>query len=286
MSVYDIVEAETLRFGTGGVPLSASKRDSIAGIQRLRELKLDCMELEFVQRVSMGPETAAAVRAVAEEMDVALSVHAPYYINFNSGEPAKVEASKERLLAAARVGALCGARNIAFHPAFYHDDPPEVVYQRVETILMELVDILRAEGVNVCLRPETTGKPSQFGSLEEILRLSVEIEGVLPCVDFSHLHARSVGGYNRYEEFAALLEQMRAALGPAMLHDMHCHVQGIGYTDKGEQEHLPLEESDFNYKALLRAFRDYEVKGLVVCESPNLEEDAVKLQRAYRRLAV
>ncbi|MBC7263575.1 MAG: TIM barrel protein [Chloroflexi bacterium] len=285
MSVHDIVEAETLRFGTGGVPLSSPKRDSIAGIQRLRELKLDCMELEFVQRVGMGPETAAAVRAVAEEMDVALSVHAPYYINFNSGEPEKVEASKERLLAAARVGALCGARNIAFHPAFYHDDPPEVVYKRVKTILMELVDILRTEGVNACLRPETTGKASQFGSLEEILRLSVEIRGVLPCVDFSHLHARSVGAYNRYEEFAALLEQMRAALGPAVLHDMHCHVQGIGYTDKGEQEHLPLEDSDFDYKALLRAFRDYGVKGLVVCESPNLEKDAVKLQRAYRRLA-
>ena len=126
-------------------------------LARLRELGLDCMELAWVRRVSMGEKTAAKVRQKAEECRVALSVHAPYYVNLNSAEADKVAASRELILKAARAGWLCGARNIVFHAAFYHDDPPKVVYERVKGHLVELTQELRAEGNETVLRPETTG---------------------------------------------------------------------------------------------------------------------------------
>ena len=274
---------DALYFGTAGIPHSTPRPSSELGVKQIRELNLDCMELAFVRRVSMGEKTAAKVRKMAQENKVHLSVHAPYYVNLNSADGEKLEASRQRILAAARVGWLCGARNIVFHPAFYHDDDPKVVMERVKTHLQDLVDILRSEGVNVVLRPETTGKPTQFGSLEEIVALSKEIEGVAPCVDFAHIHART-GENNSYEEFAAILEFIRDELGPEALADMHIHVSGIEYGPKGERNHLNLRDSDLRYVELVQALKDYGVKGLLICESPNLEGDAILLRDTYLSL--
>jgi deoxyribonuclease-4 len=273
-----------LLFGTGGVPHSTPKRSSLAGIKHIRELGLDCMELAFVRRVAMGEKTASEVRQAAEEHEVRLSVHAPYYVNLNSPEADKVRASRQRILHAARVGWLCGAQSIVLHPAFYHDDPSEIVYERVRGHLVELVEELRAEGNWTTLRPETMGKISQFGTLEELVMLSKEIEGVAPCVDFAHLHART-GADNSYEEFAALLELIEGGLGQAGLEDMHIHISGIDYGRGGEKQHLNLADADLRYVELLQALRDFEVSGLVICESPSLEEDALLMQRTYRGLA-
>ncbi len=272
-----------LLFGTAGVPHSTPKSSSQAGVAQIRALGLDCMELAFVRSVRMGEKTAAAVRRTAEEERVRLSVHAPYYVNLNSPEADKVRASRGRILQAARVGWLCGAESIVFHPAFYHDDPPERVYERVKGHLEELVAQLRVEGNGARLRPETTGKRSQFGTLEELLRLSAEVEGVDPCVDFTHIHART-GQDNTYDEFAALLRLIGTKLGQAALKDMHIHLSGIEYGPSGERKHLNLAESDMRYVELLQALRDFEVEGLVICESPDLEEDALLLQQTYRQL--
>lgn len=271
-----------LLFGTAGTPVSAKKRGSVEGIQRIRELGLGCMELEFVRGVRMKEGMAERVRATAEAEGVTLSVHAPYYINLNSAEDEKIEASIERIYQSAHIGALCGASSIVFHPAYYLKQSSEEVLERVSGLLGRLASRLENEGINAVLRPETTGKPTQFGSLEETLMMASAIEGVMPCIDFSHLHARSSGGYNTIEEFRGVLVKVEEYLGREGLEDMHCHVSGIAYGDKGEKNHLVLRESDYNYADLMAAFREFDVKGLVICESPNLEEDALLLQDTYR----
>jgi len=240
------------------------------------------MELQFVRRVAMGEDAAQRVRAAAEEHGVRLSAHAPYYINFNSKDPAKVEASRARLLHAARVAHGCGARNVVFHAGYYHDDQPALVYRRIRAHLASLAAQLRDEGTGVCLRPETMGKGSQFGDLREVLQLAAEVDGVAPCIDFGHLYARATGGVNRYDEFAAILEQIRRHLGEHGLQDLHIHLQGMAYTQAGERKHLNLAESGLRYKELVRALADYDVSGTVICESPSLEKDALLLKRAYR----
>jgi deoxyribonuclease-4 len=248
------------------------------------ELGLGCMEMAFVRRVSMGEKTAARVRQVAEETGVALSIHAPYYINLNSREPDKVEGARQRILAAAQVGHWTGARDIALHLAFYHDDPPAEVYARVRDQLRELTAIIRDKGWSTVLRPEVMGKPSQFGTLDEVLDLSAELDGVQPCLDFAHLHAREVGAFNTYDEFVWVLRRVEERLGRAALEDLHIHVSGIQYGDKGEREHLAFADADFNYRDLIRALVDLDCKGLVVCESPIQEDDALILQQVYQEL--
>jgi len=241
------------------------------------------MELEFVHGVRMGEAGARLVAEAADQAGVKLSAHAPYYINLNAREVEKVKASQGRLLQAARIAALCGARSVAFHPAFYLGDAPEKVYGTVKKHLEEVLHQLKREDNQVWIRPEVVGKLSQFGSLEEILDLSTELDGVAPCMDFAHWHART-GGLKSYQEFTSILSRIEERLGRAALDDMHIHVAGIAYGKKGEIKHLNLKESDLQYVELLKALKDYEVKGLVICESPNREEDALLLQATCHSL--
>ena len=272
--------SKNLLFGTGGIPRSTKGKSSFSGIERIRELSLDCMELEFVQGVRMGEKGARDVLEVALKKNVALSVHAPYYINLNSYDKEKIKASLERIYQAARIGSLCGAESIVFHAAFYQKSSKQDTYKKVSETLKELTGRLRDEGISAVLRPETMGKRTQFGTLEEVLALSAEIEGVMPCLDFSHMHAR-VGKENTHSEFMIILSKVEEVLGKEGLSNMHIHVSGIEYDRNGEKKHLTLKESDFNYPELLRAFKEFEIRGLVICESPVLEEDALLLRKTY-----
>lgn len=275
----------SLRFGTVGSPKGTPKSGTPAAIAYTREIGLDALEIAWVQSVRIKDETCLEIKEAAEKHGVRLSVHAPYFINLNSQTAELMEKSDARLLAASRKGYLAGVNDIIFHPGSYHGQPPEQVYERAKQKLVEIRGILQDEGIDVTLRPETMGKSAMFGSLEEIVQLSKELDGVAPCIDVAHLHARpGDGSLNSYDEFAAMFVYVRRELGEKGLHHMHYHLSGIEYTAKGEKNHLVLEESDLAWRDFLRACVDYDVRGVLVGESPNLEEDILLVQSAYREL--
>jgi len=277
-------KTDGLLFGTGGVPISAQSRSTEAGIESIAELGLGCMEVEFVQGVKMSPEVAVSVGALAAKKNVVLTAHGPYFVNLNAVEPQKVHMSKERILQTARIAALFGARSITFHAAFYLKSTPAETYAVVKKQLQQVVNTLHKEGNRVMISPEITGKLSQFGTIEELLKLSSEIEGVLPCIDFSHWHART-GKANSYQEFSGILDQVERKLGRRGLDNMHIHLSGIAYGKKGEIKHLMLPESNLRYAELLKALKERKAKGVVICESvPYLEQDALLLQQTYHEL--
>jgi deoxyribonuclease-4 len=278
-----LTSKEGLLFGTAGIPNSSKTQTTQAGIERIHELGLACMEVEFVQGVRMSPQSARDVGNVAARRGIKLSAHAPYFINLNAQELEKMAASQERIVQTARITSLFGGQSAVFHPAFYLKDEPAKVYATVKNNLEQIVAKLRAEGNRVWIRPEVMGKGSQFGTLEEVLQLSAEVDGVAPTLDFAHWHART-GKANSYNEFMAILKKIGSKLGRKALDNMHIHLSGISYGLKGERKHLDLAESDFKYEELLRALKDYKVRGNVICESPNLEKDALLLQQTYRKL--
>lgn len=273
-----------LRFGTVGTPHSAPKNGgSAGGVQRIRELGLSALELAWVQSVRVSDDACARIKAAGEQYNVALSVHAPYYINLNA-TPEMWEAGRERLLAAARAGAKAGATDIIFHPGSYMKAEPRAAYTIGRDRLSEVVDALKKEKVQVTLRPETMGKSAMLGTLEETIAWSREIENVLPCVDFAHLHARpGDGSFNSYGEFSDALRLIASGLGERGLKRIHIHFSGIAYTAKGERNHLNLAEADIKYKEFFKALADLGAAGRVMCETPNMEEDAVLMQNTYQR---
>ena len=271
-----------LLFGPAGIPNASKDRSTVGGIRTVKELGLDAMEVQFVRGVKMGEETAKKVGEVSRELKVVLSVHAPYYINLNAENEKKREDSIKRLKDSAKISSLFFARDIIFHPGYYLKSSKKAAYERVKNSVMKVLEFITQNDLDIILRPETTGKPTQFGELDEILNLCSELDRVLPCIDFSHIHAR-YRAYNSYDEFCQILEKVEG-LGKEALKNMHIHVSGIEYGLKGEKKHLNLDESDFRYLDLLKALVDFKVKGVVICESPNLEEDALKLKKEYLKM--
>lgn len=273
-----------LYFGTAGIPISTPKSSTVNGIARVKELGLECMELEFVRSVNISEQKVPLVRAAAEKHNVQLTCHAPYYINLNSLEQKKIAESKQRILKSARIAWLCGAKSLTFHAGFYMKKEAEEVYQQIRKGIKEIVQTLKKEGNNILIRPETTGKASQWGDWKEIIRLSQEVEQVLPCLDFSHAYARSVGEVNTKEHFRRILADIEKALGRTALDNMHIHMSGIHYSEKGERWHLNLSQCQFNYQDLLKVWKEFRIKGVVISESPNIEEDALILKEYYRKI--
>ncbi len=271
----------SLLFGTAGIPHASKDRSTAGGVKTISELNLDAMEVQFVRGVKMGEARAREVAAVSKALNIALSVHAPYYINLNSED--KFNDSVKRIVDSVRIGGIFNARNIVFHAAYYQKSSREKVYERVKKGIKRVLDYMEQHGIKTILRPETTGKPTQFGELDELLKLSQELENVMPCVDFAHIHAR-YRRYNSYAEFCEILTSIEELLGKKGLKNMHMHVSGIDYGLKGEKAHLNLKESDFKYVELLKALKDYRVEGILICESPNLEEDAILLRNTYQSL--
>jgi len=274
---------DKLRFGTAGKPIS-TKGDTVQGIKDVRKLNLDAMELEFVHSINIKADKAPELKKAAKDSDVVLTCHSPYFINLNSDDKKKFHASIGYIVSSAKILSLCNGWSVCFHAGYYQGQPPERVYENIKEGIKKIVNEVKEFDRNLWIRPEISGKKSQFGDLNETIRLSKEVEQVMPCIDFSHLFARDTGKHNTHEEFKKILEAIEKELGKEALNNMHIHVAGIEYSDKGEKNHLLLNESKFNYKDLMKTLKEFKVRGVLICESPNIEGDALLMKNYYSRL--
>ena len=261
----------SFRFGTVGSPIGTPKKPggSVGAIAFSKSIGLTTLELGWVQSVRVSEETCAAIKATSIEQDVAVSVHAPYFINLNANEE-EWPKSRKRLMDAAHYGNLAGATDIIFHPGSYFERPPADVLKVAVPRLKGCVDELRKAGNPVTVRPETMGKSAMLGSYEDTLEMAKSIDGILPCIDFAHLHARPGDGtMNTYDEWSALLKAYEKTLGKSVLKSLHIHLSGIEYGPKGEKNHLKLSEADLDLKALFRALMDHNCGGRIYVTIPS-----------------
>jgi len=277
----------SFQFGTVGSPIGTPKKPggSVGAIQFSKSIGLDAFELGWVQSVRVSEDTCAAIKQTGVEQGVALSVHASYFFNLNATDE-EWPKSRKRLMDAAHYGNLAGATDIIFHPGSYFGNPPADVLKVAIPRLKGCIDELRKAKNPAILRPETMGKSAMLGSFEDTVEMSKAIKGVLPCIDFAHLHARPGDGtMNTHAEWLRLLETYQRELGEEALKRLHIHLSGIEYGPKGEKNHLPLADADLKLKDLFRALKDFGCAGRILCESPIMEEDALKMKKAWKRLS-
>lgn len=313
-----------LNIGVGGVPLSSLKNNTISGVERVSELNLDLMEVEFVHGVKMTPENALLVNKVRKEKGVELTIHGPYYINLASDDNRIFYGSIKYITDSIYIGGLFGAKSVTFHPAFYQTKSKAEVYSRVKSAFAKIYKefekpkfdnhpVRRGE---IVIAPELTGKPTQFGDIEELIQLAEDFKelNLRLCIDFAHKYARSNGKFNGYEEFLKIINLVEKNLGREYLDNLHMHVSAINYGEKGEKNHLTflqtiddyqkegiahaglqkeflkLEQkgktfdSGFKWRELLAVLKEKKVGGYLVCESPILEYDALLLKQTYDNL--
>ncbi|KUO67155.1 MAG: AP endonuclease [Gracilibacter sp. BRH_c7a] len=271
---------DTLIFGISGLPLGngSTRLNYASGIDYLKSIGLDAMELLFVRNVNVTDRNKSLILEAKIRNNIYLSAHGSHYINLNAKETEKQEQSVDRILKAREGLSKVGGRSLVFHLGFYLGASEDDAYSRIRD------NLLRLPRTGVDYRLETTGKGTQFGTLEELVSLCKEIRTCKLCIDFSHIHARYNGKLKGYNDFANILQYVSNELGRSALEDLHMHIGGVNYNEKGERKHLPLLQSDFNYVECLKAIRDYHVKGCIIAEGPMVEKDALLLKETYGRL--
>ncbi|MFP4189966.1 MAG: TIM barrel protein [Candidatus Woesearchaeota archaeon] len=241
--------------------------DIVSSLKTIKELGLDAQEIEFVRGVTMGEKKAKEVGSLAKELGLRLSIHAPYYINLLSSEEHKVEASKKRILDSCRRGHYLGADSIVFHPGYYQKRNKHDSYEIVRDQIKDLLDVIKKEKLQVSLCPETTGKKSQFGDVDELLQL-MQDTGCKICVDFAHIFARQNGKIDYDDIFRKFTKNK--------LKRLHCHFSGIEYSEKGETNHIQM--TDEFLKPLLEAAAKTEIELTIINESPDPLHGAIDLK--------
>lgn len=258
-----------IMLGPAGIPLEC-KGGVIEAIKYVKKIGLQAMEVEFVQGVRMSNELATKVGNVAKENEIVLSVHAPYFINLCN--PEKLKDSMKRILDSCERAKRMGAKVVVFHAGYYGKNSKEECFKMVLDACSEMSKRCN----EVLLGLETTGKHSQFGTLEEIIKICEEVESCVPVIDFAHIYARNNGNID-YEKLFSMIKKFKF---------LHTHFSGIEYTKKGERKHLPIQKSKPNHKELARAILSQKwIKEIVmISESPLLEKDALVMKRYFEEL--
>jgi deoxyribonuclease-4 len=245
--------------GTGGSKLE--------NFEALKKAGLDAVEIEFTYGVWMTEEDAIKIHELNKKLGLKLSIHAPYFINLNSQEKQKIGASRSRILKSMEIGTALGAKYVVFHAGFYQKDSKEKTYESIKEQILKLMEEAKKKGYTPQLAPETTGKASQFGDLDELIKLKKET-GCSICVDFAHLRARYAGKID-YEEVMKNLVNLHEHI--------HCHFSGIEYTAKGERRHLITEKKDI--LELFKHLKKHKIDCTIINESPDPLGDALKMKK-------
>jgi len=277
--------ADRPRFGPAGVPptFKELKRPVIEFPKYLRNEGLDAFEYQATRwgpKPQMKRDDAEKLAVNAKQHDVWLTVHGSYFINL-CGEMETVKASKTRLIACATAADWMDAHVVVFHPGFYGKRSPQEALELCVRAMNEVVESLISLGITkVRVGPETTGKLSQFGSLDEILTLCERVELTEPIIDWSHIHAREGGKLATVSDFRKVVDKIERRLGSDVLRNMHCHYTPVEFTEKGERRHHTMDEVGFgpDFRFLASLIVELDLKPVIISESPILDIDAQRMR--------
>lgn len=202
------------RFGPAGNAADFPYKTSEKAPGWIAQQGLDCYEYQCGKGVHIGEETARRIGLAAVQAGIALSLHAPYFINLANPDLESQQKTIGYIISACRAASWMGAGRVVIHSGALMGRTRR---QAMEIALPALRSVLSAcddTGFgHITLCPETMGKINQLGDLDEVLALCQLDERLIPCIDFGHLYARSLGRDDGEEAMARMLDQVAAALG-------------------------------------------------------------------------
>jgi deoxyribonuclease IV len=249
-----------IRIGPAGIPSNPEE-----GLSILHDKGLTAAEIPFTHRIWMDNQRAAALSKL-NTFGISLSIHAPYYVNLASTDRGIVERSMQRILDSCDRAHHMHATHVVFHPGYRGKSDP---YDAIRDRVLEMVDA--AKGLKVLLAPETAGKQSLFGTVEELLRLKDET-GCAMCVDFAHLYAQSLGKVSWKDVFDSISAEKH----------LHCHVSGMRFGQKGELGHEDLEPAFFRPIAEEMIKQGHDAT--IISESPVPMDGALTVKSVFQSL--
>ena len=275
------------KFGPAGNAESFPYKSSVDAPRWLSELGLDAYEYQCGKGVNLGEETARKLGAAAAANSVALSLHAPYFINLANPDPESLKKTTGYIIAACRAADWMGATRVVIHSGALMKRTRREAQDIALNSLKEIVAAVDGEGFgHITLCPETMGKINQLGDLDEVLELCTLDERLTPCIDFGHLYARTLGELEGHEACVRMLDRVVEVLGEERASRFHSHFSKIQFTlGGGEKMHLTFDQDEFgpDPAPLMAEIAHRNWNPTFICESAGTQaEDAVTMKKLYQ----
>ena len=236
----------------------------------------------------MGEDTARKLGEKAREAGIALSVHAPYFINLANPDPESRAKTTNYVLESCFVAQVMGAERIVIHSGALMKRSRQEALDIAKETLKQVLEACDRQGYgNITLCPETMGKINQLGDLDEVLTLCTLDERLIPCIDFGHLYARSLGELEGEQACREMLDKVERVLGEERASRFHSHFSRIEFTPNGgEKRHRTFaDHGGFgpDWTPLAREVARRGWSPTFICESAGTQaEDAVEMKRIYQ----
>ncbi len=259
-----------IRFGPAGL---GSVKDAVETLKDFHSRELKACEIAFTYGVYIKESQTKEIEEIkktAKELDIKLSIHAPYWVNLNSAEKKKIEDTKKRILDCCKISERLGVEVVVFHPGYYGKMDKEKTFHNIKEAIIDMQKQVRESKWKVKLAPETMGKVNVFGDIDEILRLVKEADCSF-CIDFAHLIARSQGKM-KYEEMYNYVKNFTS---------LHCHFSGINYGEKGEKNHIVTPEKEIK-ELLSKLPKNKDIT--IINESPDMIKDSVRMLNVWKKI--
>ncbi len=251
----------------------------------IEKIGLDCFEYQCGRGVNVGEEKAREFGRLAAEKNIKVSLHAPYYISMSSVDEEKRLNSVNYILSSAKAVDFMGGNRIVVHTGSCGKLPrDEALRLAIDTMKISLkaLDDNGLGHIHIC--PETMGKINQLGDLNEVMTLCELDERLIPCIDFGHLNARTLGQVNSKDAFKYIIDEIGNRLGEYRQKHFHSHFSKIEYTTGGEKKHLTFEDQVFgpNFEPLMDLVYNLGLEPTFICESDGTQsEDALSMKKYY-----
>ena len=277
-----------VRFGPSGNCLSfyeAGYKSSVDAAKWLKNLGLTAYEYPFNRGVNISDDKASEVAKEMEKYDIAISAHAPYYINLANESDETVEKSFGYIIDSLKKLKLLGGKSLVVHPGSCMKMPREKAVELTKQRLVKLKSLLLKNSLmdmKVCL--ETMGKVAQIGTYEEIIDFCTISENYYPTFDFGHINALGKGSLKTKDDYLKIFNLGIEKLGYEKIQHCHVHFSKIMFGDKGEIKHLTLEDAVYGpeFEPLAQAIKELGLEPVIICESMEYQaQDAIKLKKIF-----
>jgi len=275
-------------FGPSGNSISFYEqgyKSSVDAPKWLKEMGLDAYEYSCTKGVKIKEGTASKIGDEAVKNNIALSIHAPYYINLASPDEKKRKNSIRYIMNSLQAARWMGAKRVVFHPGSCGKMDRGEALELVKETLSRVIEEADNKGYgDIILCPETLGKSNQLGRLEEVIEMCKLDDRLIPTVDFGHIHAYTCGGLKSRDDYSKVLETIEQQLDTKRLKNLHMHYSRVEYTSKGERKHWTLDDTEYGpeFEPLADLLIEKEIDGILICESRGImAEDALKLKEIY-----
>ena len=278
-------------FGPAGNAENFPCKSSADAPKWLKEIGLDCYEYQCGKGVHVGKDTAVRLGANARAAGIVLSLHAPYFINLANPDLESIRKNNGYVLVSCALADWMRATRVVVHTGALmgrtRREALDIAKRGVRTLL-SVIDTAGLGHITLC--PETMGKLGQLGDLDEVLELCTVDDRLLPCVDFGHLYARSLGADDGAEAMERMLDRMEEVLGPDRASRFHSHFSHIEFTlNGGEKCHRTFADDGGygpDWTPLAQAVARRGWSPVFICESAGTQaEDALTMKKIYREFA-